>query len=160
LATQTEGIRSISLCLVENTARRGVKVFSRRIRHGTEHGPMPRAAPHSTVRPRLRRFHAEIFHMHCIALRRRDAPCRAGSGVKEPLVRKRKPVRQQKDPRDARSHTHHVLYTKAGAHCDKSGMLIVTNGGRSSAELSRQHFRPSTRRGEFFSGPQFGESSR
>ena len=34
------------------------------------------AAPHGTVRRRRRRFHAEIFHMHCIALRRHAAPQR------------------------------------------------------------------------------------
>jgi len=42
------------------------------------------------VRPRRSRIHTGIFHMHCIALRRRAAPqrtvpCRAGSGVKESL---------------------------------------------------------------------------
>jgi len=30
-----------------------------------------------SYRRRRRRFHTKIFHMHCIALRRRDAPCRA-----------------------------------------------------------------------------------
>ena len=51
-------------------------------RHGASRRP---AVPHDVVWSRRRRLHTGIFHMHCIALRRRDASCRAGSGVKEPL---------------------------------------------------------------------------
>ena len=47
-----------------------LNVLSHRVRHGTaRHG----------IRPCRRCFHTEMFHIHCIALRRRDAPCRAGS---------------------------------------------------------------------------------
>ena len=49
------------------------KVLSHRIRHGT--------ARRVTVRCRRRCFHTGSFHMYSV-----DAPCRAGSRMKEPYV--------------------------------------------------------------------------